>query len=110
MSDTLSEFEQMVLLALHGRGGEAYGASLHEEILRRTGRDVAIPAIYVTLGRLEKKGLVRRRDESGATLRGGRGRKLFVLDEEGREALARTQAFLTRLWRDVDLRPTGDSS
>lgn len=107
MGDTLGEFEQVVLLALLRRDGEAYGASLHEEILRSTGRDVAVPAIYVTLGRLEEKGLVSVRREAGATVRGGRGRKLFVLANEGREALARTRAFLERLWEDVDLRPAG---
>lgn len=107
MSDTLGEFEQAVLLALHRRDGEAYGAALHEEILRSTGRDVALPAVYVTLGRLEEKGLVSVRREPGATVRGGRARKLFVLDDEGREALARTRAFLDRLWADVDLRPAG---
>lgn len=109
MSDTLGEFEQVVLLALLRRGGNAYGASLHEEILDSTGRDVAVPAIYVTLGRLEDKGLVASRQESRITVRGGRGRNLFVLSEEGREALHRTRTFLDRLWEDVDLRPTGDA-
>lgn len=107
MGDTLSEFEQMVLLALLRREGEAYGASLHEEIHRSTGRDVAVPAIYVTLGRLREKGFVSARQEAGTTVRGGRGRKLFVLEDAGREALARTRVFLERLWADVDLRPAG---
>ena len=107
MGDTLGEFEQMVLLALLRRGGEAYGASLHEEILRSTGRDVAVPAIYVTLGRLEEKGLVSVRREPRVSIRGGHARKLFVLSDPGREALARTRAFLDRLWGDVDLRSAG---
>ena len=109
MSDTLSEFEQVVLLALFRSGEEAYVASLHEEILRRTGRNAAVPTIYVTLGRLKKKGFVTERHELSATSRGGQARKLFVLSDEGRAALVRTRNFLDRLWAGFEL-PTPDGS
>ena len=56
--DYLGEFEHVVLLALARLPGWAYGGSVHEEILEATGRDVSIPAVYVTLKRMEKKGFV----------------------------------------------------
>lgn len=84
----LGEFEQMVLLALVRLGPEAYGASIRREIEERTGRDLAISAVYVTLDRLEVKGLVRSRIGEPTAQRGGRRRKHFVLLPAGRRAIA----------------------
>jgi len=48
----LGEFELLVLLALLRLGNGAYGASILRNIRERTGREVAIGALYMTLGRL----------------------------------------------------------
>ena len=58
MPQGLGEFEQMVLLAILHVGDEAYGVPIVEEIERRTGRSASRAAVYVTLRRLEKKGLI----------------------------------------------------
>jgi len=86
----LGEFEQVVLLALIRLGPEAYGATIRREIEARTKRDLAISAVYVTLDRLQKKGLVRSRVGDPTPQRGGRRRKHFVLLPAGRRAI--TQA------------------
>jgi DNA-binding PadR family transcriptional regulator len=86
----LGEFEQMVLLALVRLGPDAYGATIRREIEARTGRDLAISAVYVTLDRLETKGLVRSRVGEPTPERGGRRRKHFALLPAGRRAI--TQA------------------
>jgi len=100
--DYLGEFEQVVLLALARLPGEAYGGSVHQEILDATGRDVSIPAVYVTLKRMEAKGLVR------SSLGGGEGvtrrrTRNYLLTDEGREALARSRKLLERLWNGADV-------
>jgi len=64
----LGEFEEIVLLAVGRLDGNGHGASIHEEILAATNRDVSIAAVYVTLSRLEGKGYVR----TGAELAGPR--------------------------------------
>ena len=89
----LGEFEQLVLLALMRLGPDAYGAAIRREIEARTGRDLAISAVYVTLYRLEVKGLVRSRIGEPTPQRGGRRRKHFVLLPAGRRAI--TQACQT---------------
>jgi DNA-binding PadR family transcriptional regulator len=89
----LGEFEQLVLLALLRLGPDAYGALIRREIEARTGRDLAIGAVYVTLSRLEGKGLVRSRIGEPTPQRGGRRRKHFVLLPPGRRAI--TQACQT---------------
>lgn len=96
----LGEFEQVVMLALVRLGDGAYGGTIHEEILTTTGRDVSIPAVYVTLKRLEKKGLVR----SKVQMQGGSGRatRNYYLRAEGERALARSREMLDRLWTGVE--------
>jgi PadR family transcriptional regulator, regulatory protein PadR len=57
----LGELEQHILAALLRLRGNAYGVSIRDEIVERTGRDVAVGATYVTLDRLEAKGYVSSR-------------------------------------------------
>lgn len=94
--DYLGEFEQVVLLALVRLDGPAYGGSIHQEILDATGRDVSIPAVYVTLKRMEKKGLVACRVASLSP--GDRATRNYTLKPDGRAALERSREMLERLW------------
>ena len=83
----LGDFEQLVLLALFRLGPEAYGATIRREIEERTGRDLAMSAVYVTLDRLEAKGLVRSRIGEPTPERGGRRRKHVALLPAGHRAV-----------------------
>jgi|SRR5688572_5588895 PadR family transcriptional regulator PadR len=87
MPPTLGEFEQLVLFALVHLGPDAYGATVRREIEARTGREVAISAVYTTLERLEGKGLVRSRVGEPTAERGGRRRRHFELLPAGARAL-----------------------
>jgi PadR family transcriptional regulator PadR len=84
------EFEQCVLVALFRLGPDAYGAGIRRDIESRTGRNLAISAVYVTLDRLEDKGFVRSRIGEPTPQRGGRRRKHYALLPAGRRALAQT--------------------
>lgn len=88
VSPLLGDFEQLVLLALFRLGAGAYGATVRREIEARTGRDLAISAVYVTLARLQEKGLVASYVGDPTPQRGGRRRKHFTLRPAGRRALA----------------------
>ena len=96
--DYLGEFEQLVLLALMRLGEGAYGMAVRREIEERTGRAVAIGAVYATLDRLEAKGLVTSADGQAAAERGGRARRFFTVSGEGLRALRRSQEALARMW------------
>jgi DNA-binding PadR family transcriptional regulator len=89
----LGEFEQLIMMALFRLGPDAYGAAVSREIETRTGREVSFSAVYITLERLEAKGLVRSRIGTPTAERGGRRRKHFTLEPAGRRALA--QAYRT---------------
>ena len=54
----LSEFENLVLAAALHLGEGAYGAAIMQEIENRTGRSIQAGTIYLTVQRLEEKGLV----------------------------------------------------
>jgi PadR family transcriptional regulator PadR len=101
--DYLGEFEQLVLLALLRLGDGAYGMAVRREIAERTGRDVAIGAVYATLDRLEAKGLVTSSEGETTAERGGRARRFFRVTGEGLRALRRSQQDLDRLWDGLPL-------
>ena len=83
----LGEFEQLVLLALIRLDPEAYGVAIREEIEERTGRDVALGAVYTTLLRLEGKRLVASRVGEPSPERGGRRKKFYRPTAAGRREL-----------------------
>ena len=84
------DFEQLVLLAIFRLGPGAYGATIRRDIEARTGRSLAISAVYVTIARLEQKKLVRTSIGEPVAERGGRRRKhvrlLAAGEREVREA------------------------
>jgi DNA-binding PadR family transcriptional regulator len=90
----LGEFEHLMLLALIRLGEEAYGVSVRREIRERTGRDVAVGAIYVTLDRLEGKGFVSSRVGEPTAARGGRAKRYYRVTARGRTAVHRTHQAL----------------
>ena len=94
--DNLGDFEGRVLLTLLRLGEDAYSAPIVRELEARTGREVAVAAVYIALRRLEERGLVRSelRDPGGA---GGRDRRHFVLTAGGRERLREAHRMYTTL-------------
>ncbi len=101
--DYLGEFELVVLLGLARLEDEAYGMTIFEEIKRVTGRDLTVPAVYVTLNRLEKKDYVTSRTGESNAARGGRAKKYYRVTAEGSQALEASQEMLSRLWHGVGL-------
>jgi len=83
----LGDFEQLVLMGVLRLGEGAYGAAIRQEIHTRSGRNVAINAVYTTLERLEAKGLVRSWVGEPTAQRGGRARKFYALKPTGEAAL-----------------------
>jgi PadR family transcriptional regulator PadR len=97
----LGMFEEQVMLAVIRTGDDAYAMSIRRELEQVTNRNIAIGSIYVTLDRLEAKGLIAsqraQRDDSIS-------RRFFVITAAGAKALAQTRAMRDRLWDGVELR------
>jgi DNA-binding PadR family transcriptional regulator len=102
MTPPLGEFEQLVLFALLRLGRDAYGATVRREIESRTGREVAISAVYTTLERLERKGYLRSRVGAPTRERGGRRRRHFELLPSGERALRAAYEAFTGMTAGLD--------
>ena len=72
-------------------GDRAYGMTIRDEIKTRTGRAVSFGAVYVTLQRLEDKGLVSSWIGEPTAERGGRAKRFFEVTASGRQAVRRVQ-------------------
>jgi PadR family transcriptional regulator len=96
---TLQHFELHVLLAMLHEQGETYSVPLVLALEERTGRPVAQAAVFITLQRLERKGLVSSRlDEPDA----GRARRYVTLTPAGLAAIEAHRAEHARLWQGFD--------
>lgn len=90
------------MLALARVGDDAYSVPVHAEILETSGRDVAIASVYVTLSRLENKGLVASLAEPREEAT-GRPRRFYSLTVGGWEALQRSRTMIDSMWAGVDV-------
>ncbi len=103
MPQSLGEFEQMVLLAiLHLDDEEPYGVPIMEEIERRTGRSVSRAAVYVTMSRLEKRGLLASWMGEPTGERGGKARRYARVEPKGVKMLAEARRAMNSMWGELD--------
>lgn len=100
--EALGDVEHFVLVALVRLGGESYGVPILEEIAARTGRHVSRPAVYLALGRLERRGLLKSRLGDATAERGGRAKRFFTLTKAGARELRQSRQAFTRMWADVE--------
>src|ERR1017187_1024839 len=99
----LGEFEQIVLLAVMQTAADAYGVTVHEELERRTKRRVARGAVYMTLDRLEKKGLLSSLLSAPTAERGGRAKRCYRVTKPAVTALRASRRALLNLWDGLRL-------
>jgi DNA-binding PadR family transcriptional regulator len=97
----LGEFENIVISAVLRLGSNAYGMTIRREIEERTEEPVSIAAVYTTLERLEKKGMVSSRVGESTTSRRGQPKKYFRVEAAGSEALNASKERLIRMWGGV---------
>src|ERR1044071_6520153 len=95
----LGDFEQLVLLGVLRLEllDSAYGAAIRQEIHARSARDVSINAVYTTLDRLERKGLVKSWVGDPTPERGGRRKKFYALRPAGVTALRQAYRAFTAM-------------
>lgn len=97
----LTDLELMIVLAIMRTGEEAYGAAIAREIEETGGRRVLLGAIYATLDRLERHGLVTSSLGDPTPARGGRAKRFFRVTPRGVRAARQTRQALVALWRGV---------
>jgi DNA-binding PadR family transcriptional regulator len=100
--EALGEFEQLVLLAIVQLKDNVYGVPVADEIERRTGRTVSAAAVYVTLRRLEQKGLLSSTMSDPTPERGGKARRCVKLTRAGLDSLRASRQALDNMWKGLD--------
>lgn len=99
---SLGEFEQLVLLSVLQLGNGCYTVAVVREISARTGRQVLRGAVYVTLDRLESKGLLTSRLGDATPERGGRAKRFYDMTPSGIEALQSAVRAFEAMSRGLD--------
>jgi len=97
--DSLGQFEQLVLTAILGLREDAYGVTIHskvEELARP--KAVSLGAVYVTLVRLEDKGLIASWLSDPTPERGGRAKRCYRIEALGERALQESAVTAKRMW------------
>jgi PadR family transcriptional regulator, regulatory protein PadR len=97
--ESLGQFEQLVLTAILTLRDDAYGVTIHSKVqeLARP-KAVSLGAVYVTLDRLEDKGLVTSWLSDPTPERGGRAKRCYQLQAVGERALQESAVTAKRIW------------
>jgi PadR family transcriptional regulator PadR len=100
--DSLGQFEQLVLTAILTLREDAYGVTIHSKVqeLARP-KSISLGAVYVTLDRLEDKGLVASWLSDPTPERGGRAKRYYRLEALGERVLQESAVTAKRIWDGV---------
>jgi PadR family transcriptional regulator PadR len=93
----LGEVEHLVLLAVWRLSGDAYAVPLRALVAKETGVRLSRGSMYITLDRLETKGLVESWFGGPTAEPGGKPRRLFRILPAGTNALRMTRRGMDRL-------------
>lgn len=94
----LSKPEELILLAVLGLKGDAYGVTIRNRLIEKTGVDWTIGAVYVPLNRLAREGHLRTTIGEPTPERGGKRKKFYTLTQRGLEALAFQKRINDSMW------------
>jgi len=83
------EFQLLAVLLEQPR--DAYGITIMQRVEERTGKPRSLAAIYSTLDRLQKKGLVSSWWGAPTEERGGRRKRYYRISASGQEAVKQTR-------------------
>lgn len=100
--DSLGQFEQLVLTAILTLRDDAYGVTIHTKVEDLAHpRNVSLGAVYVTLDRLEDKGMVSSQLSDPTPERGGRAKRCYQLEALGEQVLQESAMTAKRIWDGI---------
>lgn len=99
----IGEFEQFVMLSILQLSDNAYGVTIRNHLKESIDRDVSFGALYSTIDRLEKKGLVVSKKGEASPERGGKAKRLVRVSSEGISVLRLSKLHLETMWKGTEL-------
>jgi PadR family transcriptional regulator, regulatory protein PadR len=98
----IGQFEQLVLTAIMTLREDAYGVTIQAKVAELARhREVSLGAVYVTLDRMEDKGLVASWLTDPTPERGGRAKRCYRLEAVGERALQDSVVTAKRIWDEL---------
>ena len=97
----LSRNDEILLLSIWRLQGEAYGVTIRQDVLERTGKKLTFGALWASLDNLAKKGYVAKSVADPTPTRGGRGKVYYRLTSEGMRALQQVRDLQHTLWAGI---------
>jgi PadR family transcriptional regulator PadR len=94
----LSRPEELILLAVMQLRDKAYGVTIRRHLIRETGVDWTIGAVYVPLSRLTEAGYLLTSIGEPTAERGGKRKKFYSLTPRGMKALTYTKKVNDAMW------------
>jgi PadR family transcriptional regulator PadR len=95
---SIGQFEQLVLAAILSLRDDAYGVTIHSKVTNfAQPKKISLGAVYVTLDRLEDKGLISSWLSNPTSERGGRAKRCYRIEAIGEEALQESAATAMRI-------------
>jgi PadR family transcriptional regulator len=95
----LSRIDELILVSIWKLGPEAYGMAIREEIIKATGVNWLLGAIYGPLGRLHRQKLVMTVKGDPTPERGGRAKVYYELTAAGLKELKKIHAVNSAIWK-----------
>lgn len=87
-------FELALMASMRRLSSDATGAQLREDLGERLEREVAVGQLYLSLAKLEKRGLIDFEIKPPERRRGGRSRKIYRLTPIGLDAVQRMETLV----------------
>lgn len=97
----LTDLEQLLLLSVAQAGDDAHAGSIREVLAERGERKTTLGSIYVTMTRLEERGLVESSKGAPSPERGGKAKRLYRVTQAGLLSLHHSRKILDRMWEGV---------
>ena len=95
--ETLGQFEQLILTAIMTIGKGAYGVPIYDEVCKLAEKRINFGSLYVTLDRLERKGLVSSRLTDPKKVPRGRSKRFYQMEPDGLRLLQESVATSLRV-------------
>lgn len=98
MKNILSRADEILLLAILRLKDNAYGVTISEEVKKRTGKDLTLGSLWVSLDILAKRGLIEKQVSDPTEKRRGHKKIYYRITQEGLLTLEKIREFQNSIW------------
>lgn len=99
--DIITRLEEAILIAIWRLKENAYGVTIHEEVVTSVRKKYSMGALYFSLDQLLRKGYVEKKLVNVYNKKGGRSRTYYSMTDNGKNALESARNYQESLWEGI---------